>query len=76
MYFVQCLACYEVHDSTRKRVFRFSWKKRRRSLIGFRPARSEKTGIGAVRFIAWLDITASKSCGWRDRYVRLNNAIG
>jgi hypothetical protein len=29
---------------------------------------SEKTEIGAGRFIGWLDITASKFYGWRERY--------
>jgi hypothetical protein len=29
---------------------------------------SEKTEIGAGRFIGWLDITASKFYDWRERY--------
>jgi hypothetical protein len=31
---------------------------------------SEKTEIGAGRFIVWLDITASKFYDWRERYAR------
>jgi hypothetical protein len=31
---------------------------------------SEKTEISAGRFIRWLDITASKFYGWRERYGR------
>ena len=33
---------------------------------------SEKTEIGVGRFIGWLDITASKSYGWRERYGKVN----
>jgi len=37
---------------------------------------SEKTEIGAGRFIQWLDITASKFYGWRDRYGKVNQHNG
>jgi putative transposase len=37
---------------------------------------SEKTEIGAGRFIGWLDITASKFYDWRDRYGRVNEHNG
>jgi putative transposase len=37
---------------------------------------SEKTEIGAGRFIVWLDITASKFYGWRERYGRVNEHKG
>jgi putative transposase len=37
---------------------------------------SEKTEIGAGRFIRWLDITASKFYGWRERYGRVNEHNG
>lgn len=37
---------------------------------------SEKTEIGAGRFIGWLDITASKFYGWRERYGRVNEHNG
>jgi hypothetical protein len=33
---------------------------------------SEKTEIGAGRFIGWLDITASKFYDWRERYGKVN----
>ena len=33
---------------------------------------SEKTEIGAGRFIRWLDITASKFYNWRERYGKEN----
>ncbi len=33
---------------------------------------SEKTEIGAGRFIEWLDITASKFYDWRERYGKAN----
>ena len=32
----------------------------------------EKSEISAGRFIRWLDITASKFDGWRDRYGKVN----
>jgi putative transposase len=35
---------------------------------GFGRRWSEKTGIGAGRFLEWLGIRASKFYGWRDRY--------
>lgn len=37
---------------------------------------SEKTEIGAGRFIGWLDITASKFYGWRGRYGKVNGHNG
>jgi len=37
---------------------------------------SEKTEIGAGRFIRWLDITASKFYGWRERYGRVHEHNG
>ena len=37
---------------------------------------SEKTKIGAGRFIQWLDITASKFYGWRERYGSVNEHNG
>jgi putative transposase len=37
---------------------------------------SEKTDIGAGRFIGWLDITASKFYDWRERYGRVNEHNG
>jgi threonine dehydrogenase-like Zn-dependent dehydrogenase len=37
---------------------------------------SEKTEIGAGRFIGWLDITASKFYNWRDRYGKVNEHNG
>ncbi len=37
---------------------------------------SEKTEIGAGRFIGWLDITASKFYGWRERYGKVNEHNG
>ena len=37
---------------------------------------SEKTEIGAARFIGWLEITASKFCDWRERYDKVNEHNG
>ena len=37
---------------------------------------SEKTEIGAGRFIGWLNITASKFYDWRDRYGKVNEHNG
>ena len=37
---------------------------------------SEKTEIGAGRFIEWLDITASKFYDWRERYGKVNEHNG
>ena len=37
---------------------------------------SEKTGLGARRFVKWLGITASKFYSWRDRYGRVNEHNG
>ena len=37
---------------------------------------SEKTEIGAGRFIGWLGITASKFYGWRERYGKVNEHNG
>jgi hypothetical protein len=37
---------------------------------------SEKTEIGAGRFIGWLDITASKFYYWRERYGKVNKHNG
>jgi hypothetical protein len=37
---------------------------------------SEKTEIGAGRFIVWLDIAASKFYDWRDRYGKVNEHNG
>src|SRR5215469_14757187 len=37
---------------------------------------SEKTEIGAGRFIEWLDITASKFYDWRERYGKANEHNG
>jgi transposase-like protein len=37
---------------------------------------SEKTEIGAGRFIGWLDITASKFYDWRERYDKVNEHNG
>jgi hypothetical protein len=37
---------------------------------------SEKTEIGAGRFIGWLGIAASKFYDWRERYGKLNQHNG
>jgi transposase InsO family protein len=37
---------------------------------------SEKTEIGAGRFIGWLDINASKFYDWRERYGKVNEHNG
>jgi Homeodomain-like domain len=47
----------------------YIWKKRyeRDQIVDFVRSWSERTAIGAGRFIRWLDITASKSYGWREQ---------
>ena len=37
---------------------------------------SEKTGIGAGRFVRWLGVTSSKFYNWRERYGRANEHNG
>ena len=37
---------------------------------------SEKTEIGAGRFVGWLAITASKFYNWRERYGKVNEHNG
>jgi hypothetical protein len=37
---------------------------------------SEKAEIGVGRFIAWLSVTASKFCDWRQRYGCVNEYNG
>jgi hypothetical protein len=37
---------------------------------------SEKTEIGAGRFMKWLDITTSKFYDWRERYGKVNEHNG
>src|SRR5690242_19356655 len=44
----------------------------RDQIVDFVRRWSEKTEIGAGRFIVWLDITASKFYGWRERYGKAN----
>ena len=44
----------------------------RDQIVDFIRRWSEKTEIGAGRFIGWLDITASKFYDWRERYGKVN----
>src|SRR5262249_16067061 len=44
----------------------------RDQIVDFVRRWSDKTEIGAGRFIGWLDITASKFYDWRDRYGKVN----
>jgi putative transposase len=48
----------------------------RDQIVDFIRRWSDKTGIGAGRFIEWLDITASKFYDWRDRYGKVNEHNG
>jgi hypothetical protein len=48
----------------------------RDQIVDFVRRWSEKTDIGAVRFIEWLDITASKFYNWRVRYGKVNEHNG
>jgi putative transposase len=45
---------------------------RRDQIVDFVRRWSEKTEIGAGRFIGWLDIAASKFYDWRERYGKVN----
>jgi hypothetical protein len=44
--------------------------------VDFVRRQSEKTEISAGRFIEWLDITAGKFYGWRERYGEVNEHYG
>jgi len=48
----------------------------RDQIVDFVRRWSEKTGIGAGRFIEWLSIRASKFYDWRDRYGQVNEHNG
>ena len=48
----------------------------RDQIVDFVRRWSEKTEIGAGRFIGWLDIAASKFYDWRDRYGKVNEHNG
>jgi putative transposase len=48
----------------------------RDQIVDFVRRWSEKTEIGAGRFIVWLDITASKFFDWRKRYGKVNEHNG
>jgi hypothetical protein len=48
----------------------------RDQIVDFVRRWSEETEIGAGRFIGWLDITASKFYGWRERYGKVNEHNG
>ena len=48
----------------------------RDQIVDFVRRWSEKTEISAGRFIEWLDITASKSYDWRERYGKVNEHNG
>jgi putative transposase len=48
----------------------------RDQVVDFVRSWSEKTEIGAGRFIEWLDITASKFYNWRERYGKVNEHTG
>ena len=48
----------------------------RDQIVDFVRRWSEKTEIGAGRFIEWLDITASKFYDWRERYGKVNEHNG
>jgi putative transposase len=48
----------------------------RDQIVDFVRRWSEATGIGAVRFIEWLAIRASKFYDWRDRYGQVNEHNG
>jgi putative transposase len=48
----------------------------RDQIVDFVRCWSEKTEIGAGRFIGWLGVTASKFYSWRERYGRVNEHNG
>jgi putative transposase len=48
----------------------------RDQIVDFVRCWSEKTEIGAGRFIGWLGVTASKFFSWRERYGRVNEHNG
>ena len=48
----------------------------RDQIVDFGRRWSDKTELSAGRFIEWLDITASKSYDWRERYGKLNEHNG
>ena len=48
----------------------------RDQIVDFVRRWSEKTEIGAGRFIGWLDITVSKFYDWRERFGKVNEHNG
>ena len=48
----------------------------RDQIVNFVRHWTEKTDIGAGRFIGWLGVTASKFYSWRKRYGRVNGHNG
>ena len=48
----------------------------RDQIVDFVRRWSEKTEIGAARFIGWLGVTSSKFYDWRDRYGKVNEHNG
>ena len=48
----------------------------RDQIVDFVRRWSEKTEIGAGRFVGWLDVTASKFYDWRERYGKVNEHNG
>ena len=48
----------------------------RDQIVDFVRRWSEKSEIGAGRFIGWLGITASKFYDWRERYGKVNEHNG
>jgi transposase InsO family protein len=48
----------------------------RDQIVDFVRRWSDKTGIGAGRFIAWLSLRASKFYDWRERYGQVNEHNG
>jgi len=48
----------------------------RDQIVDFVRRWSEKTEIGAGRFVVWLGITGSKFYGWRERYGKVNEHNG
>ena len=48
----------------------------RDQIVDFVRRWSDKTGIGAGRFIEWLSLQASKFYDWRERYGQTNEHNG
>jgi hypothetical protein len=66
----------EIHAERDRKLEEARKQRQIHQIVDFVRRWSEKTEIGAGRFIEWLDITASKFYDWRERYGKVNEHNG